>query len=483
MNDISSVLEFDKIRSMLSERASSTLGSQMCKNLSPSTDYAEIVSRQDQTDEAEAVLYRLGKSPIDAFDNIYPHIKKAEKNSILGLKELLDTARFLRAVQNTKKHLTPDDKFPILTAYSSGLLVEPDLESDISSMILSEDEVSDNATPELASIRTRIRAANNKIRDLLQKYIRSEQYSKYLQEALVTIRNDRFVLPVKSEYRAAIPGLIHDQSASGATVFIEPLAAVEANNEIKQLIGEEKKEIERIQAELTARVKEICPQLKTDLEIMAELDFIFARAKLSRDLFAVRPKINTQGRIDIRQARHPLIPKDVVVPIDIALGDSYCLLLITGPNTGGKTVALKTVGLFILMAQSGLHVPAVSADISVFTGVFADIGDAQSIEQSLSTFSAHLTNIARILSKANEKSLVLLDEIGVGTDPDEGSALAMAILDYLRERGIRTIATTHYSELKAYAAVTENAQNASVEFDVETLSPTYKLLIGVPGTS
>ncbi len=482
------VLEYDKIMKKLDERTVSSLGRSFVETLKPVTDFFEVEARLKETTDTSAYLWRKGGAPFGGIHDIRSALKRVEIGSILGISELLKVGDVLRCGRILKQYLTndiPSDWEGNLTLeLGRQITVFKQVEEAISHSILSEDEISDHASPELFSIRKGIRQKQDSIKDRLSAFIRSSDYKKIMQDAVVTLRGDRYVIPVKQEYKSQVPGLIHDMSSSGATVFIEPLAVVEANNEIKALLIREQHEIERILAELTARVEEIRVDLGVNIGILARLDFMFAKAKLSRDLRGISPRLSTKRVINIIKGRHPLLDKEKVVPIDIELGNEFSTLVVTGPNTGGKTVTLKTVGLFVLMLQSGLHIPVQEgSEFGLFDSVYADIGDEQSIEQSLSTFSSHMKNIVTILDEADEGSLVLFDELGAGTDPTEGAALAIAILEGLTKRGICTMATTHYSELKIYAMTTPRVQNACCEFDVETLRPTYRLLVGVPGKS
>ncbi len=481
------VLEYDKIISMLVKLTSSELGKELAVDLKPETDASKVAGLLRETSDGVSFILRKGRPPLGGIHDIRNSLRRVKLGAVLTPVELLHIADTLRAVRNLKNYASDKTIESENNTVSELIgLLEPNrrIEEKITRIIISEDEIADDASITLLNIRRQMKQAQEAIKSRLNDIIRSPKYQKYIQDSLVTIRGDRYVIPVKQEYRNEIPGLVHDSSSSGATIFIEPMSVVEANNHIKQLKIKEKAEIERILRELTAEVESIVPQLESNVSIFAKLDFIFAKATLSVEYNCVCPGIESNGRIILKKARHPLLDQSKVVPIDFWIGDQFRTLVVTGPNTGGKTVTLKTVGLFMLMAQSGLHLPASEGTcISVFRQVFADIGDEQSIEQSLSTFSSHMTNIVKILERADGNSLVLLDELGAGTDPTEGAALAMSILESLHHKGSITVATTHYSELKAYAISTEGVENASCEFDVETLRPTYRLLIGVPGKS
>ena len=479
------VLEFHKIRAELSKYCVSDMGRERCEALVPTNLIADVRRMQQETEEARVVLTYLGGTPMIPFADVRASLHLAEIGSALSPRALLDIAACLRAARAARDALVTDrDNTPMLTANASRLSTNRTLEQAIGDAILSEEEIADRASPELFTIRRKMRSCNERVRERLNGMIHSPTTQKYLQEAIITMRADRYVLPVKQEYRGMVPGIVHDQSATGATIFVEPMAVVEIGNELKQLIASEKAEIDRILRALSAQVAPDAAAIADNLAILAQLDFAFAKASLAREMMACEPKVNDEGRIDIRRGRHPLIDPQKVVPLDIRLGADFTTLIITGPNTGGKTVTLKTTGLFTLMAQSGLQVPAEhGTELAVFDDVFADIGDEQSIEQSLSTFSGHMTNIVSILTQVTPDSLVLFDELGAGTDPTEGAALAQAILSTLLDMHTRTVATTHYSELKEYALTTENVENASVEFDVTTLRPTYRLSIGIPGKS
>ncbi|MCA0384755.1 MAG: endonuclease MutS2 [Firmicutes bacterium] len=482
------VLEFNKVIEMLEAKASSSLGKEFCRELKPSSDLNIVKQWLSETTEASGMMLQVGTPPIGPFYDLKNSLKLAEIGGCLSPKQLLEVADSLRTSRSVKKFITSSgmnrETYPVLYATADRIQNQLELEKHIELCIIGESQISDHASPELKRIRRGIESKNAAIRSKLESMITSPAYQKYLQDAIITIRQDRFVIPVKSEHKNQVKGLVHDQSAKGSTFYIEPLAVVELNNELRELLIQEQKEIERILRVLTGEVADVSGSIGTNIEAMTQLDFLFAKGKLSLDMRAVEPEVNTVKRFRIKNGRHPLISKDVVVPSNVWLGDKFSTLLITGPNTGGKTVTLKTVGLITLMAQAGLHVPAdYGTEVAIFDEVFADIGDEQSIEQSLSTFSSHMTNIVRILKEVTPDSLVLFDELGAGTDPTEGAALAMAILDQLLSKGIRTMATTHYSELKEFAIVTEGIENACVEFNVETLSPTYKLLIGIPGKS
>jgi DNA mismatch repair protein MutS2 len=479
------ILEYDKIVERLTERAVSGIGKEKCAALCPRFNLDEVETELEFTAEAESVLFKTSRSPVDEFPDMRNTLKRVHAAFALPPSELLGVAKCLRAVRLAKECLSGRrDDAPRLSDIASVFSTHKSIEEEIGRCIVSEDEISDGASPALMRIRREMRRANERVREKLNSMIRSSEHQKYLQDSLITVRNGRFVIPVKQEYRQYVPGLIHDQSGSGATLFIEPAAVVELGNEYKKLLSEEAEEIDRILSELTALVAPHADDLIGDLDSLGGLDLIFAKARISREMNAVRPALNDIGSIRIIQGRHPLIDRDSVVPIDIWLGTDFRTLIITGPNTGGKTVTLKTVGLFTLMAQSGMFLPAHEGTaVSVFGRVFADIGDEQSIEQSLSTFSSHMRNIVSILNEADDRSLVLLDELGAGTDPTEGAALAMSILSELHSRNTVTVATTHYSEIKAFALTHEGMENASMEFDVDRLCPTYRLFVGIPGKS
>lgn len=479
------VLEFSKIREKMAEFAVTDPGRECCKALTPSSDPVDVRRMQQETEEASTVLAYNGANPMAWFTDVRDYLKLARVGSTLSQKALLAVADVLKASRVVRSALVTDrEDTPVLTELGSRLSTNRNLEEEIFNAILSEDEVSDHASPELYEIRRQMRVLNDRMRDKLNAIIRSASMQKYLMDAIITMRNDRYVVPVKAECRSNVPGIVHDQSGSGSTLFIEPIAVVEAGNELKQWAIKERNEIERILADFSGRIAPDADLYANNLKILSQADMIFARAALGRSMRGVPPKLNEDGRIHLIQARHPLIDPDKVVPSTLWLGEDFTTLVITGPNTGGKTVTLKTVGLLSLMAQAGMQIPAAyGSELAIFDEVFADIGDEQSIEQSLSTFSSHMTNIVQVLQNVTEHSLVLFDELGAGTDPTEGAALAMAILDSLLKRRIDTLATTHYSELKAYALSTKGVENASVEFNVETLRPTYRLSIGVPGKS
>ena len=479
------VLEFGKIRDMLAAHAVTDPGRAACLALEPSGYFETVRALQAQTEEADTVLAYSGGNPMAYFKDVREYLKLASVGATLSAKALLDVAEALKASRVVRAALVTDrENTPLLTEMGSRLSTNRSLEEEIFSAILSEDEISDHASQDLYDIRRHIRQINDRVRDKLNSLIRSSSMQKYLQDAIITMRNDRYVVPVKAECRQFVPGLVHDQSGSGSTLFIEPMAVVEAGNELKQWSAKEKQEIQRILSDFSARVAPDAGLIARNLELLSNIDCIFAKAMLGREMKAVPPKINREGRVNLRRARHPLIDPEKVVPSNLWLGGEFTTLIITGPNTGGKTVTLKTVGLLSLMTQAGLLIPAdFGSEMAVFDEVFADIGDEQSIEQSLSTFSSHMTNIVKILSSVTEHSLALFDELGAGTDPTEGAALAMSILDHLLKQHVTTMATTHYSELKVFALTTPGVENASVEFNVETLRPTYRLSIGVPGKS
>ena len=477
-------LEYDKIRTMVAERTQCCTGRELAEAMEPVFTNGEAASQMALTAEAEKLLIRTGRSPAEGFPDMRGCLKRAHAALYLSPGELLGVARCLKAIRLCKEALESAEDCPLLGNLAQWLQAHRSIEEEIGRCIAGEEEISDGASPALLRIRRSMRIANDRVRERLGNMIRSATFQKYLQEPLVTIRNGRFVLPVKQEYRQNVPGLIHDQSGSGATLFIEPTAVVELGNEYKKLLGEEEEEIQRILSELTALCAPYSQDILEGLGILGQVDLAFAKARLGREMDAVQPEMDQQGFLRIIKGRHPLIPKEQVVPIDVWLGEEFTTLIITGPNTGGKTVTLKTVGLFALMAQSGLFIPAQTGSrLPVFQAVYGDIGDEQSIEQSLSTFSSHMTNIVEILKQADAGSLVLLDELGAGTDPVEGAALAMSILEELHSRGCRTVATTHYSEIKAFALTRAGMENASMEFDVDRLCPTYRLFIGIPGKS
>lgn len=482
------VLEYSKIIDRLVEKATSLPGKTLCSQLKPSNEFVQIKDMLRETSEAVDMMIQFGTPPIGPIYEQKNSLKTAKIGGCLTPKQLLEVGDSLRTARVLKKFLSSSesnhDKYPILIGYADQINVLSELEKEIERCIVSESEVSDHASSELNRIRRTIDSKNASIRNKLESMITSTSNQKYLQDSIITIRQDRFVIPVKSEHKNQVKGLVHDQSAKGSTVYIEPMAVVELNNELRTLKLDEAKEIERILRVLTGLVAEKVESIEMNLTALTQLDFIFAKGKISLELKAVEPELSQNLDFRIKNGRHPLLPKDEVVPSNVWLGEHFTTLLITGPNTGGKTVTLKTVGLLTLMAQAGLHIPAdYGTKIAVFDHIFADIGDEQSIEQSLSTFSSHMTNIVSILDEVTPNSLVLFDELGAGTDPTEGAALAMSILDELGKRHIRTMATTHYSELKTYAISNDWIENASVEFNVETLSPTYKLLIGIPGKS
>lgn len=477
-------LEYDKIRTMVAERTQCCTGRELAEAMEPVFTNGEAASQMALTAEAEKLLIRTGRSPAEGFPDMRGCLKRVHAALYLSPGELLGVARCLKAIRLCKEALESAEDCPLLGNLAQWLQAHRSIEEEIGRCIAGEEEISDGASPALLRIRRSMRIANDRVRERLGNMIRSATFQKYLQEPLVTIRNGRFVLPVKQEYRQNVPGLIHDQSGSGATLFIEPTAVVELGNEYKKLLGEEEEEIQRILSELTALCAPYSQDILEGLGILGQVDLAFAKARLGREMEGVQPEMDQQGFLRIIKGRHPLIPKEQVVPIDVWLGEEFTTLIITGPNTGGKTVTLKTVGLFALMAQSGLFIPAQTGSrLPVFQAVYGDIGDEQSIEQSLSTFSSHMTNIVEILKQADAGSLVLLDELGAGTDPVEGAALAMSILEELHSRGCRTVATTHYSEIKAFALTRAGMENASMEFDVDRLCPTYRLFIGIPGKS
>lgn len=480
-------LEFNKILSQLEEYASSEAVKHMCHNLTPSTDIEDIRINQSHTSDGLRRIFQKGSISFSGIRDVRASLKRLSIGSVLGMGELLaissllDVAGRVKAFSRNPDADAPEDS---LDAFFSALEPLTPLNNELKRCIISEEEISDDASPGLKNIRRQMQLANERIRSQLNSMVNSQTTRTYLQENVVTMRNGRYCIPVKQEYRGQVPGMIHDQSSTGSTLFIEPMAIVKLNNDLKEFSLKEQEEIEKVLSELSNLTAAHIEEIEEDFHLLTKLDFIFAKASLSRSYHGSEPIFNTKGIIRLKQARHPLLDAKKVVPSDIHLGEDFSLLIVTGPNTGGKTVSLKTVGLLTLMGQAGLHIPAFDGSkLAVFEEVYADIGDEQSIEQSLSTFSSHMTNIVSILEKADYKSLVLFDELGAGTDPTEGAALAISILSFLHNMQIRTMATTHYSELKLYALSTEGVENACCEFNVETLRPTYRLLIGIPGKS
>ena len=480
-------LEYDKIILRLTELAATSLGKEEAGKLRPSSDSSEVKRRLAATDEAVRSSSLKGAPPFGGVTDVRPSLGRAKLGGVLGPSELMDVAGLIMGSRRIRKYIqavADEAEVPILSDLVEPLIDAKAIEDDIRRCIDEQGDVMDSASPELASVRRDIRINEGRAREKLDSLIRSTSVQKMLQDVLITIRNDRYVIPVKAEYRSHFGGIVHDQSGSGATLFIEPEAALQVNNKLRELKLKEQKEIERILRRLSELVGTKAELLISDAEALGYIDFIFAKAALADSMFGTLPAINDEGQMRLKRARHPLIPSKQVVPIDIDMGEEYSAIIVTGPNTGGKTVSLKTVGLLSLMAMSGLFVPADDGSrMCVFDGVFADIGDEQSIEQNLSTFSSHMTNLIGMLGQVTSRSLVLLDELGAGTDPAEGSALAIAILEHLHRIGCRLLATTHYSELKAYAYNRDGIINASMEFDVATLRPTYRLLVGVPGRS
>lgn len=479
-------LEYDKIIEMLEGCATSTLGKDFCRNLRPLSDLTQIEVMQQETADALARIYKKGSLSFGGVKDIRGSLKRLEIGSTLGTGELLALCALLENTNRAKAYGRGENEEEGTDSLEGMFeVLEPLtlLSGEIRRCILSEEEISDDASPGLRQVRRNMKNINDKIHSQLTSYI-SGGARTYLQDSVITMRNGRYCIPVKAEYKGQVPGMIHDQSSTGSTVFVEPMAVVKLNNDMREMEAKEQAEIEIILSNLSQQAAENLDLIQDNLKILSQLDFIFARALLAKAQNATEPRFNREGIIDIKKGRHPLIDKHKVVPIDVRLGDGFDLLVVTGPNTGGKTVSLKTVGLLTLMGQSGLHIPAFdNSRLAVFRQVYADIGDEQSIEQSLSTFSSHMTNVVNFIEKADRDSLVLFDELGAGTDPTEGAALAIAILSHLHSQGIRTMATTHYSELKVYALSTQGVENASCEFDVETLRPTYRLLIGIPGKS
>ena len=477
-------LELDQVLQQLSDCAGSAGGKEACLRVRPSSDLEDVNLMLQQTTAASDLCTRKGNPIFGDVNDVSASLERADRGGSLQPIELLRIAGVLRCARNIKGYVSEDDKETVLDVMFKALTPNKYLEDKIFGAILSEEEIADNASPALSDIRRHMRIQSGKIRDSLQKVISSPAYSKFLREPIITIRQGRYVVPVKSECRNDVPGLVHDVSATGGTYFIEPMSAVNANNALRELELKEKKEIERILAELSSEAAAHREDINLDYQMLVQLDVIFAKAKLAYRMRAWAPIMNEEGKVDLRKARHPLIDPKVVVPISVRLGSDFDTMIITGPNTGGKTVTLKTIGLLTLMAECGLHIPAGDGStLSTFDAILADIGDEQSIAQSLSTFSSHMKTIVDVVAQCDDRTLVLFDELGAGTDPAEGAALAMAIIEFCRKMNSRVVATTHYAELKLYAMRTKGVINASCEFDVETLRPTYKLLIGIPGKS
>lgn len=483
------ILEINRVKEMLKGYTASSLGKKAVDEMEIYHDIQVLKMKQEEVTEAANIIIKRSSPPLFGINEIVPHLKHTLLGGSLFPGALIKIGDTLRVSGRLKKFLSNDDSdrqssYPVIENLIGALYTNRALEQEIANAIVSEDEISDSASTRLRQIRQQIKNKKAEIKNRLEKIVTSQDTAKHLQDTVVTMRGDRYVVPVKSESKGKLQGIVHDMSASGQTVYIEPMAVVNLNNELRTLYIEEDTEIKRILEELSAKVAEVAEELMGNEEILKDIDFIFAKGQMSIEMDGQAPLLNEEGYINLKQARHPLIDREKVVPIDVYLGDTFTSLIITGPNTGGKTVTLKTVGLLTLMAQMGLHIPALSgSSIAIFDKVFVDIGDEQSIEQSLSTFSSHMVNIVKIVKEATPKSLVLFDELGAGTDPTEGAALARAIMDLMLEKHIRTIATTHYNQLKVYALTTEGVQNASMEFDVETLSPTFRVSIGVPGKS
>ena len=477
-------LELDQVLALLAESAGSEMGKESCLRLRPTSDLEDVQAMLEETTAASDLCTRKGNPSFSGVKDVSASLERAERGGTLQPVELLAIAAVLRCTRNIKGYVAEDEKATVLDPLLGALSPNKYLEDRISGAILSEEEIADNASPELANIRRHMRVQAAKVKDGLQKIISSPAYSKFLREPIITIRDGRYVVPVKSEHKGDVPGLVHDVSATGSTYFVEPMSAVNANNALRELELKEKKEIERILAELSAEAAAHREDITENVRYLVRLDVIFAKAKLAYRMRAWAPEMNDKGLVELRNARHPLIDAKTVVPISLHLGRDFDSMIITGPNTGGKTVTLKTIGLLTLMAECGLHVPAGDGSkLSTFDAILADIGDEQSIAQSLSTFSSHMRTIVDVVEECDDRALVLFDELGAGTDPAEGAALAVALIEFCRKMGSRVVATTHYAELKLYAMRTAGVINASCEFNVETLQPTYKLLIGIPGKS